>query len=267
MRLMLFAPDWTISTTRAFVKAFGAQGVMTGAGAVLGSEMNTDSTQNKLLGGLLGAATGYGAGRAAGLKGMGGLRLKELMRPTETADLHRQYILRSAFIYSTVIDAINYQMSGHHFWDNKDPTRLDRGDGTTQQVSKHFMEPFHWLLDPKKQLMGKASFLVKETASQLGDSEYWSPKGAPRMGQTPKEQDVSLTTRLAHAGKQFTPISAQGFEADNPTKAAWSIGGMPVYGKTYAEKADAAAKLKALHASPEYKALAAKRKLEKMQSQ
>ena len=56
------------------------------------------------------------------------------------------------------------------------------------------------------------------------------------MGGTPRGQDVSLPTRVGHALKQFTPISAQGFEASNPQSAAASLAGMPIYGKTYEER-------------------------------
>lgn len=269
MRMMLFAPDWTISTTRAFVKSFGEREAFAAAAGVLGTQVNPE---HKLLGGVLGAVLGLGVGKRIGLETskasgiMGALPTELGGRPETLADLHRQYFLRSAFIYTGIVDAINYQMSGHHIWDNKDPTRLDRGDGTTMQVSKHFMEPFHWLLDPKKTAMGKLSFVAKETASQLTDSEYWSPGGAPRMGGTSKYQDVSLPTRLGHAARQFAPISAQGFDMENPTRAAWSMAGMPVYGKTAAEKAAAKQKLRELHATPEYQALKARRKAEKERS-
>ena len=243
MRLALFAPDWTISTTRAFVKAFGPRESAVIAGGILGSQIDPE---NKGVGGFVGAGLGLAAGMAGGLKGTPSGGFRGLLHPTELADLHRQYIMRSAFLYTAIADTLNYQMSGQHFWDNKDPTRLDRGDGTTMQLSKHFMEPFHWLLDPRKQAMGKASFLVKETASQLGDVEYWSPKGAPRMGGVERGKDVSIGTRLGHMARQFTPISAQGFESANPQKAAWSMAGMPVYGKTLEERAAAKAESKRL---------------------
>ena len=250
MRLLLFAPDWTISTTRAFTKAFGPRGLMAGAGTVAGMQMLPNTEDGKLIGGVIGGLAGYGASRALRMKKVGsGLRGAlpgELGgRATELADLHRQYILRSAFIYTTIVDALNYQYSGHHLWENKDPTRLDLGDGRTMMASKHFMEPFHWLIDPKKQLMGKASFIVKESMSQLGDVEYWSPHGAPRMGGTDKGDDISLPTRMKHAGKQFLPISAQAFEQQNPQSALASMAGFGIYGRTLEQKAEAKAEAKA----------------------
>jgi hypothetical protein len=259
-RLSLFAMDWTVSTTRAFLKAFGQQGVAAGVGAVLGSQVDPEHPG---VGALLGGAAGYGAGKALGLQAPKGSGLKGLWRPTELADLHRQYLLRSAFIYSTIIDAVNYQLSGHHFWDNKDPTRLDNGDGTTTQVSKHFMEPFHWLLTPRQQLMNKTSFLVKETASQLEDKEYWSARGAPRLGKTPLDQPIALGTRAAHAAKAFSPISVQQSWEATGNKGLAGMLGSPILGKTYEERAAAKTASKALKRTPEYREAKRLRDLQK----
>ncbi len=234
MRLLLFAPDWTISTTRAFLKAFGQQGVAAGAGAVLGSQIDPE---HKILGGALGAMAGLAAGKVAGLKAGGGSGIKGLWRPTELADLHRQYLMRSAFIYTAIVDTLNVQMSGHHIWDNKDPTRLDRGDGTTQQVSKHFMEPFHWLMTPRQQAMNKLSYVVKEPLAQLQDVDYLSATGAPRMGGTPKGQDISLGTRVAHAARGLNPIAVQQSWDNSATKGVAGFLGAPIYGHTKEERA------------------------------
>ncbi len=269
MRMVLFAPDWTISTTRAFVKGFGPRALVGAAGGVVGSQLDTDTSLSKIVGGVLVGTAAMVGGQMAGLKGAHGSGIRGALpeelggRAANLVDLHRQYFLRSAFIYSTIIDALNVQYSGHHFWENKDPTRLDLGDGRTVQASKHFMEPMHWLVDPKKQAMGKGSFLVKEGMSQLTDSEYWSPKGAPRMGSTPRDQDVSLPTRIGHAARQFAPISAQGFTQGNPQSALGGMLGVGIYGKTREEKARAKAELVALHNTPAYKALQAERKRKK----
>lgn len=270
MRLALFAPDWTISTTRAFVKGFGPQATAVAAGAVVGSQVFTQIEKERLqgksdvgfwTGAAAGGLLGLGVAKAGGFRGGGGTGWKGALpselggRPANLVDLHRQYFLRSALIYTTLVDTVNYQMSGHHFWENKDPTRLDLGDGRTMQASKHFMEPFHWLMDPRKQAMGKASFLVKESASQLEDKEFWSPHGAPRMGGAPKDVEVSLPTRIGHAARQFAPISAQGMELSNPQSALWSMAGMPIYGRKIEDMLAAKEALKQLHASPEYQEL------------
>jgi hypothetical protein len=236
MRLVLFAPDWTISTTRAFLKAFGQQGVAAGAGAVLGSQVDPE---HALIGGALGAVLAGGAGRMLGLRGTGSSGLRGLVRPTELADLHRQYVLRSAFIYSTVADAVNYQLSGHHLWDNKDPTRIDLGDGRTMQASKHFMEPIHWLLNPRQQALNKLSFIAKEPIEQAMDKEYLSAQDAPRMGLKRKGETISLADRIAHATKKMNPIAVQQSIEGSATKGVAGFLGYPIYGKSYEERAAA----------------------------
>lgn len=240
MRTLLFAPDWTISTTRAFLKAFGKAGALAGAAGVLGSQIDPD---HPLVGGLMAAGAGALAARGLGLKS-GGSGIAGLLRPRELADLHRQYILRSALIYSVLVDALNVQMSGHHFWDNKDPTRLDRGDGTTQQVSKHFMEPIHWLLSPRQQALNKLSFVAKEPLNQIMDTDYLSVSGAPRMGKTPKGEQVSLGTRAAHVARAFDPISVQQSYEGGASRSLAGFLGAPIYGRTSAERAAAKAEAK-----------------------
>lgn len=183
MRLALFAPDWTISTTRAFVKAFGP---------------------------------------GSGVKG--------LFKPTELADLHRQYILRSAFWYTVIGDSLNYAMTGHHFWENKDPTRLELGDGRTMQWSKHSMEPIHWLTMPGQQALNKLGYIPKELATQALHKEYLSTTFMPEM-----------KNRLAHAAKAFSPIAAnQAFDNDgedfDAPKAVAGFLGAPIYGRTEQQK-------------------------------
>ena len=236
MRLMLFAPDWTISTTRAFVKAFGQQGVAAGAGAVLGAQVDPE---HPVAGGILGGVLAVGAGRALGLKGTGSSGAMGIVKPAELADLHRQYILRSAFIYSTVADAVNYQLSGHHFWENKDPTRIDMGDGRTMQASKHFMEPFHWLLNPRQQALNKLSFAVKEPLEQIMDKEYLSANDAPRMGLKQRGEQISLGDRAAHVAKKMNPIAVQQSWEGSVGKGIAGFMGYPIYGKSDDERAAA----------------------------
>jgi hypothetical protein len=231
MRLSLFAPDWGISTTRSFIKAFGGRGAVAFAGAAVGSDL----TQDSAVGLALGAIAGYGIGKASGLGKLSSGGIEGLLRPRELADLHRQYLMRSAFIYTAITSAINYKLSGHFFWDpeQKDPTRIDLGNGQTMQASKHFMEPFHWLLDPRKQALNKLSFIVKEPLSQAMDVEYLSPHGAPRMGKTPKGEPISMQTRIEHATKGMVPIAAQQGIEGGALRGLSGFMGYPIYGKEY----------------------------------
>ncbi len=191
MQLLMFAPDWTLSTTRAATRAFG-----------------------KL--------AGYTEG--TGLKG--------LLEPQNATDLHRQYMMRSALYYAVVGDGINYALSGHHLWDNKDPTMVDMGDGRTMQWSKHSMEPIHWLTKPGQQGLNKLGFFPKEALNQLLGTEYLSASGhAPRL-------DTSLPGRLGHAARSMTPIAAQQAFGGQATQGSGVAGflGAPIYGRTNEER-------------------------------
>jgi len=197
MQIALFAPDWTISTTRAALKA-----------------IDKDLFIHP--------------GKAA----------KGLFRPTTVADLHRQYIARSAIYYLTVADAINYSMSGHHIWDNKDWTFIDWGDGRRMQWSKHTMEPIHWAQHPVKQAINKLGFVPREIANQAFGTEYLSPhvnalgdiSAGPRME----------GSRLGHLAKSMSPISLQqGLMGQGDSWSALAgFAGTPIYGMAEAQKAE-----------------------------
>jgi hypothetical protein len=175
LQLLMFAPDWTISTTRALVQGFVHKG--------------------------------------SGPRGLVGART--------LADLHRQYLLRSAMYYVIIGDAINHALSGHHFWQNKDWTVIDldpNGDRHLQ-LSKHFMEPFHWLKNPGQQAINKLGFIPKESLEQGLGVEYLSAKG--RM--------PPMKNRLKHLAQNFVPISARQGGISGAL-------GVPIYGKTKAER-------------------------------
>lgn len=183
LQILMFAPDWTVSTTRAFVGAFG---------------------------------------KGSGVKG--------LMSPQTLADLHRQYLLRSAVYYATVGTALNQAFSGHNLWDNKGPggwTRIDMGDGRTMQWSKHTMEPVHWMTDTKQQVLNKLGFVPRQAAEQALGVEYLSAKG--RM--PPMKESA-----LGHLTKGLSPIAVQqNFDAGTSAGIAGFLGA-PIYGKTAHQK-------------------------------
>lgn len=182
MQLLMFAPDWTISTTRAALKAFGP---------------------------------------GSGVRG--------LLEPKTVADLHRQYMLRSAIYYVAVGDSINYAMSGHHIWDNKDPTTIDMGDGRTMQWSKHTMEPVHWLTKPGQQAVNKLGIIPREIASQVQGKQYLTTSG-----QAPPLQGFG--PRVAHVAKAVEPIALQQGLGSTDSAGIAGFLGAPIYGKTYAQR-------------------------------
>jgi RNA polymerase sigma-70 factor (ECF subfamily) len=276
-RMSLFAMDWTLSTSRGMIKAFSNQGKVAATGAIVGSQLAPDDYGG--MGAVIGGLAGLVGAKVGGIKGGEGSGVRGLWHPTELADLHRQYLMRSAFVYTAAIDWLNVQNTGHHFWENNnssgewDPTRLQNADGTTTQVSKHFWEPMHWLLAPRQQLMNKSSFLVKESVSQMEGVEYWSTHKAPKMGNKPlkegmtvqemqdaKRENPTLGDRVAHAGRAFTPIS---FQDSGESQGIGGMLGSPTYGRSYTQAAEARAAGKRLHESPEYKALAAAKKAKK----
>lgn len=198
MRLAMFAPDWTLSTTRAAAKAFG---------------------------------------EGSGVKGLANAR--------ELADLHRQYIARSAFYYLMVGDGLNYAFTGHHVWDNKDPTFIELPDGRRMQYSKHTMEPVHWLTQPVKQGLNKLGQIPKEAINQMLDTEYLSPR-TDRTGSVvagPKMKE----SRPQQALQSMSPIGVQQLSEGGAAAGVMGALGMPIYGKSRGE-VERAKQLKKLRA-------------------
>jgi hypothetical protein len=142
LQILLFAPDWTISTLRAFT-------------AALPKGLNPTKWQP-----------------VEGLKGM--------MVPTTKADYARLYQFKTALTYLTLVNAINLMTADRPIWENKDPTRIEYPDGTSMQAMKHAMEPYHWIMDPSKTLSNKLGFIPKAAIVGVGGLEYASPD-APKL--------------------------------------------------------------------------------------
>ena len=142
LQILLFAPDWTISTIKAFTSA-------------LPKGFNPTKWHP-----------------IEGVKGMG--------TPSTQADYARLYQFKTALTYLTLINGINLITANHSIWDNKDPTRIEWPDGTSMQAMKHAMEPYHWLADPTKTLSNKLGFVPKSAVIGLTGSEYASPS-APKL--------------------------------------------------------------------------------------
>ena len=142
LQIMLFAPDWSISTIRAFT-------------AALPKELYPTKWHP-----------------VEGIKGM--------MNPTTKADYARLYQFKTALTVVTLINAINMMTAGRPIWENKDPTRVEFPDGTSMQAMKHAMEPYHWIADPDKTLSNKLGFIPKAVIVGIGGVEYASPD-APKL--------------------------------------------------------------------------------------
>jgi hypothetical protein len=142
LQIMLFAPDWTLSTLRAFT-------------AALPKGLNPTKWNP-----------------VEGIKGM--------MTPTTKVDYARLYQFKTAIAYVTLINTINLMVAGRPAWENKDPTRIEFPDGTSMQAMKHAMEPAHWIMDPTKTLSNKLGFVPKAAIIGVAGTEYASPQ-APKL--------------------------------------------------------------------------------------
>ncbi len=179
-QLLIFAPDWTLSTARVAYKA----------------------------------VTGKGTG------------LRGLVSPKVATDLYRQYMLRSLIYYNIAANAINYAFTGHSVYQNKDPFRIDLGNGQTMSWSKHFTEPFEWLKNPSQQFANKLAFLPSEAIDQLAHTQYLN---ASDFGASPPMKEG----RLTHALGRAAPIN---LTAGSPKQVLYSTLGTPIYGETNTQR-------------------------------
>lgn len=185
MQILMFAPDWTMSTFRAMYKA---------------------------------------------LPGSTAMPL--------TARLHQKYVMRTAIIWAVLMNGVNQATSGHPIWDNRDPTRIEWRDGTTQQIAKHAMEGPEWLINPRQTALNKMGRIPSEIMNQAMGTEYLRADGKspPMEG-----------SRGAHLARTLAPMSVSGSGApsrdlgETAERTVLSAAGMPVYGMTKAERAQAKA--------------------------
>lgn len=164
--------------------------------------------------------------------------------PEERA-MYAKYLLQSAVIYSAFADLLNLHFTGHHFWENEDPTYVDLGDGRKMQLSKHFMEGIHWMTDPDKTIANKLGTVPSEFISQITNKQYISPRGAPDIIAPESELEKLLGTnkginkkaknllkRVEHMAGRFAPITAHSM-ANQPIESSISgFLGVPIYGQT-----------------------------------
>jgi len=181
MQVLMFAPDWTISTLRSYSKALPKE------------TFRPDRWEVK--------------------KGAQGL-----INPTTSGDLARRYVLTTGVLYLTLINGINMAITGRPVWTNKDPTRIDLGDGTTMQLAKHSMEGPHWVLHPIKTAVNKLGYIPK-TAVTLASPYVNTPMDALKV-----------------IGEPFVPfqISAavKAPSGEKLKRGVFSFMGFPIYGQT-----------------------------------
>ena len=200
LQVLLFAPDWTLSTIRAFTSA-------------LPKQLNPTKWQP-----------------IEGIKGM--------MSPTTKQDYARLYQFKTALTYLTLVNGINMITADRPIWENKDPTRVEYPDGTSMQAMKHAMEPYHWLMDPLKTFSNKLGFIPKTAIIVGGGLEYASPT-APKLIPSDITGNESVDAAIARAqavGSQALPFQVQAAtsapEGEGAKRALLGTLGFPVYGGT-----------------------------------
>ena len=121
--------------------------------------------------------------------------------------LYQAYAMRAALIYATFGSALQYMFTGKSLLENKDPTKIDLGNGDTMVFSKQLMEPLHWAVHPYKTLVSKQGSTLKLTEQLLFNKKYLtSPWPSPIS-----EADLFSLYRARDYGQQigesFIPFS------------------------------------------------------------
>lgn len=189
-QIVMFAPDWTVSTLRAFTTALPKE---------LSKPQNWELRK--------------------GIKGV--------VNPRTQGDLARRYVITTALAYATLINAINYMVAGTPIWENRDPTRIQFTDGTSMQAAKHSMEAVHWMMAPDKTLGNKLGFWPKALFVSTTGVAYPSPD-APKLKDTSLFGRAKAVGTLGVPFPISSAIQApkgQGVE-----RAVSSMLGAPIYG-------------------------------------
>ena len=191
-QIVLFAPDWTVSTLRSFTRALPKE------------LMKPQNWQLR-----------------EGFKGV--------FDPKTGNDLARRYVLATAAIWLTILNGVNYAFTGRPIWTNKDPTRVDLNDGTSMQMAKHSMEAAHWLLDPEKTLGNKLGFLPKGVITMTTGVAYPSPN-APKVKDNTAIGRATQALKGALPFQISAAASAP--PGEGAKRAFFSFIGTPIYGQT-----------------------------------
>jgi hypothetical protein len=123
-----------------------------------------------------------------------------------TRRMYQYYFLRAALMFGTVGTALNYTFSGKSQLENKDPTRIDLGDGQVLTFSKQLMEPFHWITDPQGTGIKKIGSLPKAVIEILTNKEYLTTKWSPNIT-TKDDNAIEKFYKIGgQIGEKFLPI-------------------------------------------------------------
>jgi len=120
--------------------------------------------------------------------------------------MYQYYFLRASLMYATVGTGLNYMFTGHSQLENKDPTRIDLGNGQVLTFSKQLMEPFHWVVDPANTGIKKIGSLPRGVIEILTNKEYLTTKWSPNLTQRDDSAIEKAMKIGGKAGEKFLPI-------------------------------------------------------------
>jgi hypothetical protein len=138
-----------------------------------------------------------------------GKSLPAFENSTDARRLYGYYFARAAVMYAVAGSVLNYIFSGKSLLENKDPTRIDMGDGNVLTFSKQLMEPFHWITDPQKTALKKIGSLPRTVTEVLTNKQYLTTGYSPSIT---KKDDTAIEKAMkigGQAGQRFLPIWLQ----------------------------------------------------------
>ena len=138
-----------------------------------------------------------------------GKSLPAFENATDARRMYGYYFARAALIYAVAGSVLNYAFSGKSILENKDPTRIDLGNGDVLTFSKQLMEPFHWITDPQKTGLKKIGSLPRTVTEVFTNKQYLTTGYSPNI--TVKD-DTAIEKALkmgGQAGQRFLPIWLQ----------------------------------------------------------
>ena len=138
-----------------------------------------------------------------------GKSLPAFENSTDARRLYGYYFAKAAITFAVAGSILNYIFSGKSILENKDPTRIDMGDGNVLTFSKQLMEPFHWITDPQKTALKKIGSLPRTVTEVLTNKQYLTTGYSPSIT---KKDDTAIEKAMkigGQAGQRFLPIWLQ----------------------------------------------------------
>lgn len=157
-----------------------------------------------------------------------------ILQPKTLADLHRQLVLRSALYYFIGFNALNYALSGHYIWQNKDWTKIDMDPKGERhlQIDKGMMEVPNMVRQPEQEFLNKLGFIPSEVGNQLAGTEYMAPRVDKRTGQ-PVMGPPMESSRVGHVASRLLPFATKQSPTTGPVEeAATRLGLVQITGST-----------------------------------